>query len=261
MSLGSNAAGFYLTGTNNNLANTGAMTGTANVVIGIYLAFGANANTATNSGTISLSGINAYGIEAVGINNVIVNSGVIDVGSAGDHAVGVFLSSSNVFTNSGAINAGLSGIGVGLGGDNNTTINNGKITVGDLGTGVWLQGNNEAVTNNGTIIAGPNGIAVSAGWGTVGSTVTNNGTLDGPVFLNGSATLRRWRKGAAWARHGCGRSRPRSLPISGGTISRSLQLPRVTASQRGTSTSCSSRMASRSRNSCSASVWSAPTVC
>ncbi|HEY6259545.1 MAG TPA: autotransporter domain-containing protein [Xanthobacteraceae bacterium] len=176
IALGASSGGIFAVGNSNTVVNSGAITSSANSVNGMSLL--GTGSTATNAGTIVLTGF-GDGMDAFGANT-LVNSGTIKVGSNSSSGIGMALNSGATGTNNGTVIAGPSGSGVYLG-DNNSFTNNGTISGGQ--TGFTLFGSNNTFVNNGTV-RGTDAAGASFGsLGTNGDTVTNNGTLDGAVFL------------------------------------------------------------------------------
>jgi outer membrane autotransporter protein len=58
---------------------------------------------------------------------------------------------------------------------------------GDSGIGAGLSGVNNTLVNNGTISGGSNGYSLFS-FGTSGNSITNNGTLDGQMFVTGTGS-------------------------------------------------------------------------
>ncbi|QAU46412.1 autotransporter outer membrane beta-barrel domain-containing protein [Bradyrhizobium guangzhouense] len=182
ITVGNNSAAIQVSD-NNIVTNAGAINSTALFSDGIN-ALG-NANTVTNSGTISLTGA-AYGMFVNGSGNTVNNSGVIAVGSsANSGAVGVWMLTNNSLTNSGTITAlGQGSAGVMFWGDGNTITNIGTISAAN-GAAVWMTGDNATIVNNGTIRGSGAGSFSLGTFGTGGTVVTNNGTLDGQMLFVG----------------------------------------------------------------------------
>lgn len=159
------------------------MTSTAQGGVGIDV-FGTN-HTITNSGTIHLTGTASYGMFAG--NATVFNSGTITVsdGVGATNGTGIWLGDDSKLTNTGTVtNAGVNGVGVSIG-STTSVINNGLIrATGDSGIGLGIGGINGTVVNNGTISGGPNGYSLFS-WGTDGLKITNNGTLDGQMYVLG----------------------------------------------------------------------------
>jgi outer membrane autotransporter protein len=186
ITLGAGSSAFFL-GTNNVLTNTGTMSSAALNSSGFDVL--GNGNTVVNSGTITLTGAASSGIFANSVGNTISNSGVITVGSStGTNGAGVWLQTSNNFTNTGTItSAGDGGDAITFWGNGNTLTNSGAIGATGLGgAGVNLVGSNNAIVNNGTIKGGPNGFSLFSFFGISGGTITNNGTLDGAMSVIGT---------------------------------------------------------------------------
>ncbi|MCP3473916.1 hypothetical protein NLM33_26725 [Bradyrhizobium sp. CCGUVB1N3] len=181
MTLGDSAIGLYTVGINNALSNTGTISSAAQHVRGI-VAHGSG-GTVTNSGTITLTGTGSYGIAADVTGSTISNSGTITVGggTGASGGVGVYLDASNNFTNTGTITAvGALGGGVLIWGDGNTMTNAGTISASQA---ISIVGNNTTIINNGMI---KGGASLGSYLATTGTTITNNGTLDGRMFLAGT---------------------------------------------------------------------------
>ncbi|QWG15257.1 autotransporter domain-containing protein [Bradyrhizobium sediminis] len=186
MTIGSNSVAMFVVGNNNVLANTGTINSTGSGAVGLSLL--GTGHTVTNSGTISLTGTGSYGIAAGVMGTTILNSGIVTVGSGstGTNGVGVWLMSGANFTNTGTVTgAGDSGRGVDVG-DDNTMINNGTISAtGGLGTAVGISGLNNTIVNNSIVRGGVNGYSLVS-LGTTGTSITNNGTLDGQMMVHGT---------------------------------------------------------------------------
>lgn len=172
--------GMSALGTGNSLVNNGTIV--SDIFHSVGLDLPGDGNVVTNAGTITLTGSSSNGISAFSYNNIIFNSGTITVGngSTSTNDIGVFLYSNNTFTNTGLINAvGVNSEGVDVSGDGNTIVNNGIIRGG---AALAIVGQNETIVNNGTIAA------LSGGGSIVGlmvqSSLTNNGTIDGRLFVN-----------------------------------------------------------------------------
>ena len=175
MTVGSSSTAMYLTGSNNSLSNSGTISSTAQNTSGLLVT--GTGNTITNSGTINLTGAGSYGIVAKG--STVLNSGTI---TAGD--TGIWLTIGNKLTNTGTITAA-DGVGLTVSSDNTVT-NSGLIRAGDMGIGVRFIGSDNTLVNNGTISAGPNGYSLRSFSNVVsGSSITNNGTLDGQISFQG----------------------------------------------------------------------------
>ncbi|WP_298885539.1 autotransporter domain-containing protein [uncultured Bradyrhizobium sp.] len=182
IAVGNNSAAIQVID-NNNVTNAGAISSTASFSDGINVL--GNGNTVTNSGTISLAGA-AYGMFVNGNGNAVNNSGVIAVGSkTNSGAVGIWMLTNNNLTNNGTITAlGQGGAGVMFWGDGNTITNNGTISAAN-GAGVWMSGDNATIVNNGTIRGSGSGSFSLGTFGTGGTTVTNNGMIDGQMLFVG----------------------------------------------------------------------------
>ncbi len=179
ISLGAQSSGVLVNGVGNTVTNNGTISSTSLHTFGLDV--DSDGSVVTNTGTITLTGSSSNGINIFGASNTILNSGTVTVGSsASTNDIGVWLYNSNTFTNTGTINAiGNNSIGVDVSGDGNTIINSGVIR----GTsGLSIIGMNETIVNNGTIAAS------SAGGSIIGlmvqSSLTNNGTIDGRLFVN-----------------------------------------------------------------------------
>jgi len=185
MTLSANAFGIYTQGDNNIVANAGTISSTGPSVFGIYVSGGVG-NTVTNSGTINLTGVGSLGIADSGFASTVINSGTITIGGGtffgGD---GITLGSSSKLTNTGTITtAADGGSGVSMSGGSTVT-NNGLIGAsGRFGAGVWINGTNGTIVNNGMITGGTTGYSLRS-VGTIGNSITNNGTLDGQISILG----------------------------------------------------------------------------
>jgi uncharacterized protein with beta-barrel porin domain len=185
MTLSSNSIGVYAPGDNNVVTNSGTMSSTGPNVSAIYVSGGVG-NSVTNSGTIILTGVGSFGIEDAGFGSTITNSGTITIGGGsffgGD---GVTLGNNSKLTNTGTITtAADGGSGVSMSGGS-TVINNGLIgAIGTGGAGVWINGTNSTIVNEGTIKGGAAGYSLRS-VGTIGNSITNNGTLDGQISVLG----------------------------------------------------------------------------
>jgi uncharacterized protein with beta-barrel porin domain len=181
-----NAAGATIT------AGNASFLGAAGIVVGFN-------NVVTNLGTIVV-GDSCGCIEAIGIKadsgNTIVNGGTIRGGNGAaflpNSVIGIDVFDGNAITNNGSIIVGNFAIGIRTGNDNNPSFitnggitNNGTIIVGNFSTGVEL-GTNNLFTNNGLVRAGAQGFSVLSCGCSQDNLVTNNGTLDGMINLDGS---------------------------------------------------------------------------
>ena len=156
--------------------NTVLNSGTINIgCCGVGI-FGSDRNQITNSGTINL-GFGAVGIQ-VGDSNTIVNNGSI-IGA--DGATAIIIGNDNTLTNNGTISVQGSGVFAIQGQTGNTVTNNGTMNIGDGAGGIFLF-DNSSIINNGTIRAGAFSVAIFAP-STINVVLTNNGTIDGTVFL------------------------------------------------------------------------------
>jgi uncharacterized protein with beta-barrel porin domain len=160
------------------ITNTGTIatgngdTGTATPVFGIFT-FDGGVNV-QNSGTISAGAV-GRGIQAGGDGSLVINSGTI-IGGASSTGVDV------VAPNSGA--AGAAGLTI-------TNTSTGAIVVGNGGIGVNFQ--DTGSLNNAGLIkatgAGSAAINTCGGCAGVFSAVTNTGTLDGQVLVQGGGSF------------------------------------------------------------------------
>lgn len=172
--------GMAALGTGNSLINNGTIASDIFHSVGIDLQ--GSGNVVTNAGAITLTGSSSNGINAFSYSNTILNSGTIAVGngSTSTNDTGVFLYNNNTLTNTGSINAvGVNSEGVDVSGNGNTIINSGIIRGA---TALAIIGQNETILNNGTI-AGSSGGGSILGL-MVQSSLTNNGTIDGRLFVN-----------------------------------------------------------------------------
>ncbi|WP_084788607.1 autotransporter domain-containing protein [Bradyrhizobium sp. Cp5.3] len=179
ISLGAQSSAILVNGVGSTVTNNGTISSSYLHTFGLDLS--SQGSVVTNTGTIALTGSSSNGINIFGANNTVFNSGTITVGnSASTNDAGVFLFNNNTFTNTGTINAlGNNSIGVDVSGDGNTLVNNGVIR----GTsGLSIVGMNESIVNNGTIAASSAGGSIVALM--VQSSLTNNGTIDGQLFVN-----------------------------------------------------------------------------
>jgi len=183
ITVGNNSAAIQVSD-NNIVTNAGAFSSTAAFSNGINVL--GNGNTVTNSGTISLTGA-AYGMFVNGSGNTVNNSGAITVGSSTNNgAVGVWMLTNNNLTNNGAITAlGQGSAGVMFWGDGNAITNNGTVSAAN-GAAVWMSGDNATIVNNGTIRGSGSGSFSLGTFGTGGTIVTNNGTIDGQMLFVGA---------------------------------------------------------------------------
>ncbi len=179
ISLGAQSSAILVNGVGNTVTNNGTISSSSFHTYGLDLS--SDGSVATNTGTITLTGSSSNGINIFGSGNTVFNSGTVTVGnSASTNNVGVFLYIGNTFTNTGTINAlGNNSVGVDVSGDGNAIVNKGVIR----GTsGLSIIGMNETIVNDGTIISS------SAGGSIIGlmvqSSLTNNGTIDGRLFVN-----------------------------------------------------------------------------
>lgn len=186
ITIGSNAIGMFLLGSNNTVSNSGSISGSTDMSVGIDVL--GSGNSVINSGSIVLTGTGSTGISTNSVGNTILNSGTITIGSAsGTNGQGIFLLTSNNFTNSGTINAaGNDSIGVNIWDNGNTVTNTGTILAsGPNSLAIGIGGSGNTLVNNGTIRAGANN-GVLFSFGTTGNSVINNGTLDGTMFFIGT---------------------------------------------------------------------------
>lgn len=186
IAIGSNAIGIFMLGNNNTVSNSGSISGSTDMSVGIDVL--GSGNSVTNSGSIILTGTSSTGISANSVGNTILSSGTITIGSAsGTNGQGIFLLTSNRFTNSGTINAaGNDSIGVNIWDNGNTVTNPGTILAsGPNSLAIGIGGTGNTLVNNGTIRAGANN-GVLFSFGTTGNSITNNGTLDGTMFFIGT---------------------------------------------------------------------------
>jgi uncharacterized protein with beta-barrel porin domain len=186
ISIGSNSVAMFPLGSNNTALNSGTISGSTLMGVGIDVL--GTGNMVTNSGTITLTGPASTGISANGIGNTILNSGTITIGGAsGTNGQGVLLLDNNVFTNTGAVKAaGDNSVGVNLWGSGNTVANSGTIVAsGATGIAFGVTGLNNTLVNTGTIKGGANGYSLFS-FGTNGNAITNNGTIDGAMFFIGA---------------------------------------------------------------------------
>lgn len=186
IAIGSNAIGMFLPGNNNTVSNAGSISGSKDMSVGIDAV--GSGNSVTNTGSIVLTGTGSTGISTNSVGNTILNSGTITIGSAsGTNGQGIFLLTSNNFTNSGTINAaGNDSVGVNIWDNGNTVTNTGTILAsGPNSLAIGIGGTGNTLVNNGTIRAGANN-GVLFSFGTTGNSITNNGTLDGTMFFIGT---------------------------------------------------------------------------
>ncbi|MDA9434791.1 autotransporter outer membrane beta-barrel domain-containing protein [Bradyrhizobium sp. CCBAU 51627] len=186
IAIGSNAAAMFVAGNNNAVLNTGSITGSTLMGVGIDVL--GSGNAATNSGTITLTGTASTGISANATGTTVQNSGTIIIGSSsGTNGQGVFLLDANTFANSGTIRAvGDDSVGVSIWGSGNAMSNSGTIVAtGPTGIALGIGGLNNTVLNNGIIKGGANGYSLFS-FGTTGNNIVNNGTIDGAMFFIGT---------------------------------------------------------------------------
>jgi hypothetical protein len=174
-------------GSNNVTVNVLAGSGleTNGLAINVY-----NNSFATNSGSISTTGLFAYGLLASGNSNSLTNGGTIT--TTGDGGDGIYLyGNGNIGSNAGSINvSGNSSFGLFSVGNGNTFTNSG--TVSSAGTAAVAFSMNAGET--GTFINQTGGVVTAApGWYGVysgqGGTlhVENYGLITGNIFLSGAA--------------------------------------------------------------------------
>ncbi|WP_234678995.1 autotransporter outer membrane beta-barrel domain-containing protein [Bradyrhizobium monzae] len=186
IAIGSNSSGMFMLGNNNSVSNSGSISGSKDMSVGIDVL--GSGNSVANTGSIVLTGTGSTGISTNGIGNTILNAGTITIGSAsGTNGQGIFLLTSNNFTNSGTINAaGNDSIGVSIWDNGNTVTNTGTILAsGPNSLAIGIAGAGNTLVNNGTIRAGVNNQLLFS-FGTTGNSITNNGTLDGTMFFIGT---------------------------------------------------------------------------
>jgi outer membrane autotransporter protein len=168
------------------IANTGSITvGDAQSATPIGMLSAGNNLTMTNGpgGTIT-AGRFGIGMLMSGTSGTLVNDGSIVVGSNG---WGILLdSSSATAVNNGSIVAGPSGIGINDSGSGSRITNTGQITVRGPFSAAVLLGQGATLTNAGTITAPTDSFSLIQ-TGSASAAVSNTGTLDGPIGLNGTA--------------------------------------------------------------------------
>ncbi len=209
--------GITVVGGNNIITNNGTITGygPGNTIVGIELGTSSH-NRFTNNGAI-IAGDISVGVDgSSSAYSTIVNNGTIATGSATffGQSVGIAAGDRSRVTNNGTIAVGNDAMGILSLGGRATIVNNGTISAGagliDYSAAIDVTFSSfNRVTNNGTIIVGANGVGINTGdrnfitnngtitaldsgisIGTCGcvpatrNRVTNNGTLDGRVFLD-----------------------------------------------------------------------------
>jgi uncharacterized protein with beta-barrel porin domain len=186
MTIGSDSVAMFVAGNNNVLANNGTIGSTGQFAVGLDLL--GTGNTATNSGIITLTGGGSTGIAAEGTTVTRSHHHGQQRASTGS---GVVLMAGSNLTNTGTITAaGINGIGVSLWGDGNTVTNSGLIAATASGAaGIAILGLNNTVVNNGTIRSSLDGLSLGSSQGVTGISITNNGTLDGRMTVQGAGSL------------------------------------------------------------------------
>lgn len=148
-------------------------------------AISADTLTLNNSGTVSASGSNSAALD-VGTSGTITNRGTIS--ATGSNSTAIFLDSGTL-TNYGIISAtGTNSVAIDVGtyGGTGADVRN-YGTISSNGSSAFLfESDGHSLTNFGLIQATNGAYSIESCNCTTGNTVTNRGTIDGQIFMDGT---------------------------------------------------------------------------